>query len=147
MQLLSTTNLLDAYNDFNISRTKTLASLPPTIDPQTLINLSNAQTSDNDTDTTDSATKVSGAVEASSSPSSSSDMSSQLYNLVDKYGPVIIGLLAGNVLIGVLLCIIGLTVCLRGHVRAGATTRNIGSSYAPVRFKEAEAFEAREYHD
>ena len=144
MQMLSTTNLDDAYVDFNISRSKALSTLPPTLDPQTLIDLSNAETSNNDTD---SATKVSGAVEASSSPSASSDMSSQLYNLVDKYGPIIIGLLAGNVLIGVLLCIIGLTVCLRGHVRSGAKTRNIGSSYAPVRFKEAEAYEAREYHD
>lgn len=150
MQLISTTNLDEAWPDFNISRGNALASLPPLIDPATLVYLSNTDTSDNDTDTDDSATKVSGAVESSSSPtpSADSDASSKLYNLVDKYGPVILGLLAGNLLVGILLFIIGLTMCVRGHMRSGAKTRSVNPSYTPVRFKEAEAYDAREtYHD
>ena len=145
VQLLSTTDLNEAYTDFNASRSAALANLPPTISPADLVRIANSQSTDDTTDdSAASPTKVSGAAEAAT-PSSSSD--SSLYNLVDKYGPVIIGLLAGNLLIGILLVIIGLAACLRGHVRAGAQSRNIGSSYAPVRFKEAEAYEAREYHD
>ena len=150
VQLISTTDLDEAWPDFKASRAKALAAVPQTIDPATLVQLANSD-SDNSTSTDDN---ISGADSTSSpvstptaAPSENSD--DKLYSLVEKYGPVVIGLLAGNILIGVLLCIIGLTACMRGVVKGGAKTRNIGSSYAPVRFKEAEAHGDREseYHD
>lgn len=143
VQLLPTTVLDDAYADFNISRSTALAALPPTISPADLVDIANSQSTDDSAASSSSPTKVSGG--AAEATTGSTD--SALYSLVDKYGPVVIGLLAGNLLVGVLLLIVGLAACLRGHVRSGAKARDIGSSYAPVRFKEAEADEAREYRD
>lgn len=136
VQLVPTTDAEFAWYDFSVSRAKALKQLPPTMDPAALVKLASQS---------DDGSAASGAVE--STPGSGS--SDQLYGLVDKYGPVIIGLLAGNILVGVLLCIIGLAACLRGHVRAGAT-RSVNSSYAPVRVKEAEAMgyaDRDAYHD
>ena len=147
VQLLSTTDLNEALPDFNKSRGATLAALPPTIAPIDLVNIANNQSTDG---SAAAPTRLSGAAEASPTSSSSTsggDASAQLYSLVDKYGPVVLGLLAGNLLVGILLLIVALAACVRGRVRSGATTRNIGPSYAPVRFKESEAYEAREYHD
>ena len=73
--------------------------------------------------------------DVASGPSSSSD-NGALVSLLDKYGPVVIGLLAGNMLIMTVLCIIALVACTRGVVRSGARTRSIPSNYAPVSFKD-----------
>ena len=100
--------------------------------------------------------RVSGALDASGTPApapagtdASATAATQLLGLVDKYGPVIVGLLAGNLLVGLLLCLIGLAACLRSRVRTGVQSRSINPSYAPVRVKDAEQpFEVRaEYHD
>ena len=48
---------------------------------------------------------------------------------------------AGSILVGVLLCAIALAACMRRG--AAARSRSINSSYAPVRFKEAEAHDDR----
>lgn len=182
VQLISTTDLDAAWPDFAASRAQTLAALPQTIDPATLVNLVNGDDGDTTDDSVAGADNVTSSISASSSsPSSSSpssaavfttivassaavratssptgaastgnDADDKLYALVDKYGPVVIGLLVGNILVGVLLCAIALTVCLRGVVKGGAQTRNVNSSYAPVRFKEAEAHgdsHSHSYHD
>lgn len=152
MQLLSTTNLDTAWPDFTASRAAALEQLPETIDPQQLIDIYTASTGNstgsasiNRPGATIKNFGASGAVETTDS--SSND---KLTSLVEKYGPIILGLLAGNLVIGIVLCIIGLVTCLRSVVKSGATTRSIGPSYAPVRFKEAEAYGAGEretYHD
>jgi saccharopepsin len=78
--------------------------------------------------------------------SSSGDDSSsaQLVSLAEKYGPVVLGLLAGNVLIGVALVAIGLVMCMR---RGTGKTRSVSPTYAPVRFKEADSGLDGNYHD
>ncbi|KAI0084523.1 aspartic peptidase domain-containing protein [Irpex rosettiformis] len=81
---------------------------------------------------------------ADSSSPSSSDSSSQLLSLVKQYGPVIIGLLAGNILIGIILVAVGLASCLR---KQGGKTRSVGATYAPVRFKEVESTGEDGYRD
>lgn len=55
---------------------------------------------------------------------------------LDKYGPAIIGLLAANFAVMLLLCIIALVACTRGAIRRGARTRSLPSSYAPVSFRD-----------
>ncbi|THG99797.1 hypothetical protein EW026_g2607 [Hermanssonia centrifuga] len=148
VQLISTTNQGEALTDFAATRAQVLKSLPPTIDPATFLDIYTG--GDGSPAVGDVA---SGALDASDStpsavPAGSDSSSDRLNSLVEKYGPIIIGLLAGNALIGVLLCIIALTVCLRGVVKSGARSRNINPTYAPVRFKEAEAAEDRmAYHD
>lgn len=93
----------------------------------------------------------SGALEAleaqlpAASTSQSSD--SKLTSLVEKYGPVVLGLLAGNVLIGLLLCILGLMTCLRVVVKSGVKIRSISPSYAPVRAKEEGSGADEKYFD
>ena len=85
--------------------------------------------------------KGTGVPSLSGSAVDSSDSSSQLYDLVKKNGPIIIGLLAGNVIIGLLLLIVGLVMCFKGIFRPSTKSRSIRSTYAPVRFKDAEAAE------
>ncbi|KAJ3552575.1 hypothetical protein NM688_g4082 [Phlebia brevispora] len=151
VQLLPTTDLDEALPDFLASRANVLSSMPPELSPSTFLYYAiQTMSSSNDEDI------VSGAIDAasassstptpssssiptpSSSPSSSDD---KLYSLVTKYGPVVVGLLAGNVIIGIVLCLIGLFTCVKTVVKSGARTRNVASTYAPVRFKEAEAAE------
>lgn len=161
MQMLPTTSPSEAYADFVASRAKTLASLPQEIDPNTLVGILEGGDGSSSTNSTGSNSKVNpntkkpsttnsdfgamGAVEEST-PTASSDSTDKLTSLVEKYGPVIIGLLAGNLLIGAILCVIGVMTCLRAVVKSGAKSRSINPSYAPVRFKEAEALEDREVY-
>ena len=69
----------------------------------------------------------------STDPSSDSDA---VASLLDKYGPVVIGLLAGNILVMSLLLIIALVACTRGTIRGGAKSRSLPTNYAPVSFKD-----------
>jgi len=124
VQLLSTTDPDAAWAEFLTARAKTLKSLPPTMDPSQLIDIVGGGS--------DGAAQgaLSGAVADDSTDDSS------LTSLVKHYGPLVIGLLAGNLLIGLLLLIVGVTVCVRGVVRGGAKSRSVGATYAPVRFKD-----------
>ena len=129
MQLLSTTDPDEAWTDFYQSRTEALRSLPPALDLQAAISSTSLTSGTNPSG--------SAAIEGHLSSSSSSD--SQLTSLVEKYGPIIIGLLAGNVVIGAILCVVGLAICMRSVVKGGARAGNVRSSYAPVQVKEEEA--------
>ncbi|KAA1466890.1 acid protease [Dentipellis sp. KUC8613] len=61
------------------------------------------------------------------SDSGSSNDITPLLERLDKYGPAVLGLLAGNIIVGVALCILGFTLCRRRD------RRTINPSYAPVR--------------
>lgn len=63
-----------------------------------------------------------------------SDSDSTLSDIT-KYGYIIIGLLSGNILVGLALFAIMLAVC----IRRGGRARQLKQSYAPVAFKDAEA--------
>ncbi|TFY62022.1 hypothetical protein EVG20_g6851 [Dentipellis fragilis] len=82
---------------------------------------------------------------ALSDSGSSSDVTPLLQRL-DKYGPVVLGLLAGNIIVGIALCILGFSFCMKRD------RRTISPSYAPVRetvapnFEHAESF-INKYHD
>lgn len=77
--------------------------------------------------------EVAGAVAGLSSPSTSSNDTSAVTSPLDKYGPVVIGLLAANLAVMLLLTSISLVACLR---KRGPTSRSVSSSYAPVSFRE-----------
>ncbi|EKM58859.1 uncharacterized protein PHACADRAFT_86559, partial [Phanerochaete carnosa HHB-10118-sp] len=159
MQLLSVTQEDTAWVDFERSRMETMMVLGNYIDPAViqqfpggLDNLSQqlnglAPAPTNGTNSTSSSSgasgssadneadgesRVLGAVE-SSSPSSDSD---SVVSRLDKYGPVIIGLLGANVGVMLLLWVISLVVCTRGVMRRGVQTRNLPANYAPVSFKD-----------
>lgn len=79
--------------------------------------------------------KVEGAAVLDAVSSSSTDSYSSVVSLLDRYGPVVIGLLAGNLVIMLLLCIIALVACTRGAIRGGAKTRS-APTYVPVAFRD-----------
>ena len=148
VQLLSTTNLNEALPEFIEARNLALASLPPQLPPLELARVINGTRVSSDGSAGDSGDLAENSVGGdTSAPSASGGVSDpttssgQLYSLVEKYGPVVIGLLAGNTLIGVVLCVISLFVCMKRAGRSRARTRTLESTYVPVRFKEADAAE------
>ncbi|KIP07540.1 hypothetical protein PHLGIDRAFT_35388 [Phlebiopsis gigantea 11061_1 CR5-6] len=165
IQLLSTTNESDAWTDFLVSRSTALAATPFVVDPNILAQIPGAldsitselglgaPPSPPDADSTSSsvasvvpstasprasASAASGALAdvaggVTADPSSNSDA---VASLLDKYGPVVIGLLAGNILVMSLLLIIALVACMRGTIRGGAKSRSLPANYVPVSFKD-----------
>ena len=156
VQLLPTTDLDIALPEFVIARDQSLASLPAPLPPALLLQLFINSSRGNSSSSADdlngpTARSMSGVLDGTNPSASVTDATSsdaQLYPLVEKYGPVIVGLLAGNIVLGVVLCVFGLFVCL-DIVRSGARTRTVAPTYVPVRYKDAEAAEEGEmqYHD
>ncbi|KAI0804714.1 aspartic peptidase domain-containing protein [Irpex lacteus] len=153
IQLLPLTNQSDAWSDFLETRKANLKSLPRAPPIYELRLLLAEQSDDGSSDSTDSSTTddsstqhlttSGGGAKAALADDTTSD-NSQLVSLVEKYGPVIIGLLAGNILIGVLLLVVGIATCLR---KQSVKARSISPSYAPVRFKEADSGLDSSYRD
>lgn len=128
VQLLSTTQRDASWTEFQQARALALKSLPTALDPAELLKIASGAAAD---DTSGNAqVKTTGGI------SSGDESDSDLTSLVKKYGPLVVGLLAGNLLVGILLFFIGLAVCVKGVVRGGAKTKSIGSSYTPVSFKD-----------
>lgn len=136
IQVLALTDPEDALADFNRSRSAALAQSPPEATFEIL--QQEVQAANNSTTTSTS---------SKSSPTSNgkavenavqSDDLQDSASVVDKfnaYGPAIIGLLSGNLLVGIILCAIGLSVCIKRGASVGSASRS-APIYAPVRFKE-----------
>ncbi len=124
--MLSTTNASTMWSEFQTERAATLAQLPPTVEPSVIIQYEGGGPSSTGTPDGDALAKLSGAV-STDGTSSASDGESWL----SKYGTVVLGLLGANLLVGVVLLAVSLTMCVRG-----VKGRSAGSRYAPVRFKE-----------
>lgn len=76
-----------------------------------------------------------GAVVENALAGSDDDASDNTDTLSNIFGPVVIGLLSGNLLVGIVLCGIGLSVCVRKGASSGVSRRT-APTYAPVRVKE-----------
>lgn len=157
VQLVSTTDFASALPDFRASRSKALASLPPTIAPATLVKALGPASGSaaSSSDAAASGALAGGDASSSAAPSSggaaanasgvpywiTNDMlaaevkagaySQYTFDLLNKWGPYVVGLLAANVFVGLLVFVVGIATC----VRRGGVTRNPGASYTPVRFK------------
>lgn len=150
IQMLSTTDPGDAWLDFQLTKMALVPILSPVVDPEvlalfprTLESLTKkyglALPSDSDDDSSSNDNKTSPAAagalagaNAATSSGSGGDKST-VTALLDKYGPVVIGLLAGNLVVALLLVVIGLVAWMR---RDRAKSRRIPTDYAPVSFKE-----------
>ncbi|KZT21091.1 acid protease [Neolentinus lepideus HHB14362 ss-1] len=145
--LATTTDLTEAKKDFEYSRAKALESLPPAISPAQYLALVKSLQSGNDSSSGDSEVSVDGSdaqvLNAESSSGSSSAGWTVLADKFDHYGSALVGLLAVNLLIGVILCAIGFTMCIRRGAKQGTPTRAINPSYVPVRLPKADD---NEYH-
>ncbi|KAL4250345.1 peptidase A1 family protein [Abortiporus biennis] len=140
-QLLSTTDPVQGYAEFTPARATALKSLPLEVEPSKIIKamtvLANANT--NTTSTSMSLNSTTAAViGAVAEGDLAGDNISGLSSTVNRYGPVVIGLLAANLLVGLLLLIIGISAFLRGVISKGGKSRSVASTYAPVRFKDPE---------
>lgn len=115
--LATTTDTADAHKDFQYSRFQMLKNLPPTLTPDeyiTLLNsvLANSETSSASKGGNRDAELLSAESASSSDPSGWNTIAKKL----DHYGPAVLGLLAGNLLIGVILAVIGISLCVRRGV-------------------------------
>ncbi|GJE94322.1 acid protease [Phanerochaete sordida] len=82
---------------------------------------------------------VAGAIADADPSRAASNADTGTVSLLNKYGPIVIGLLAANVVVMTLLCIIGLIACTRGALRGSSKMRSIAPSYAPVAFRDKQA--------
>lgn len=130
VQMLSVTNPATMWSEFQNERAATLAQLPPTVDPAVIIQYEGGSNSGPPNSSTspdgDSLARLSGAV-STDGTSSPSDSDSWL----SKYGTIVLGLLGANLLVGIVLLAVSLTMCVRGM-----KGRSVGSRYTPVRFKD-----------
>jgi len=130
IQLLAKTDMSKATSDYASSRQNALKNYTdPELSPLQLVKLILT-----DSDSGDSASDVSvdNKDETRLAESSSSDS-----NLVASYGPAIIGLLAANIVIGLILIALGILQCIRRGTSSEARTLN--PHYVPVRNKVEES--------
>ena len=126
--MLSTTNTSSMWQEFHDERTATLAELPPTLDPAAIIQAEkDYQTFQSESGQRDEDLHSTGIGAAAVSDDDDFNRSSW----EDKYGNIALGLLAANLLVGVVLLAVTVTMCVRG-----VKGKSVGSRYAPVRSKE-----------
>ncbi|KAJ7684358.1 aspartic peptidase domain-containing protein [Mycena polygramma] len=116
VQLLADTVTDQAAIDFVTVQASFLQNGPPELAPQDIINLFDGPSSGSSS-------------VAAGSGNLAGDSSSSTNSTVTKYGPLVIGLLAANLAILLLVAVLGIL----SFVRNGGST---GPSYQPVRFKE-----------
>ncbi|KAJ7915462.1 aspartic peptidase domain-containing protein, partial [Mycena leptocephala] len=160
VQFLSQTNEWQASNDFRRVRRRRLAKSPPEIAPADLVLLFDGfflSGASNPSSGSSNSSSSSGSGSSNSGSGSSSDSSScpqtttisgkvsvdladngsssTTGSQIDKYAPIIIGLLSANLLILFVLAFLG----VMGFVRRGrkiGQTRAVNPQYTPVRLKE-----------
>ncbi|KAI0652538.1 aspartic peptidase domain-containing protein [Trametes meyenii] len=132
VQMLPVTERETAWAEWLSVRAQTLMASPPALPPAILQALpdpsDNSTSSASDSDSESEAGSVSGALSTSDSDGGDSDKDS----FVKKYGPLAVGLLGANLVLGVFVLGVVLAMCVRGV--KGKTS---GPRYAPVRVKEA----------
>ena len=160
--MISTTDSATMWADFHTNRTATLDQLPLPLDPASIIHYeggsdpSDPATTSSPTSTTSTSFPTSTTSGSSSSTSSTratqapDSLAANLSGAVstdgsplagndswgNKYGNVVLGLLAANLAVGVALLAVVVTMCVRRKERSGP-----GSRYTPVRFKDPEPLE------
>ncbi|TFY76162.1 hypothetical protein EWM64_g7851 [Hericium alpestre] len=138
IQLLKLTDQDKAWAEFFDVRKQTLKTYPPEPSLDKVRQYLDADSSsgdgmsDGNGDDKNSDDSQNAAIQGGASSDDSDSSMSQLLDKLDKYSPIVIGLLAGNVIIGLLLCAIALATC----IHRGASTKRVGPTYAPVRFKD-----------
>ncbi|KAA1469080.1 acid protease [Dentipellis sp. KUC8613] len=150
VQLLALSIADDILDDYAKSRAQALSQLPPlaTIDA-IKAELANHKSDLPSETSSDYASWPTSASASAGTPSSSgvskdeklsnalvdtdgSDAASQVLSKVDTFGPVVVGLLAGNVLIGLVLLVLGVCLCIRRGRTVGASPRGFNSAYVSV---------------
>ncbi|KIM38854.1 hypothetical protein M413DRAFT_447551 [Hebeloma cylindrosporum] len=163
MQLLSQIDSAKAVAQVASIRGKTMSTLPPEMDPATLVGILMAGGGDNPTPT---ATDVIGAPTSTGvngNETRPGDLTSKKgtnlvsgsdgafsYTIDDetvkKYGLIVICLLGANLLIGLILLVFGVLGCIRRGSSRAASTRTVAPHYVPVKsLDHDEAYTAPSY--
>lgn len=133
IQFLPVTNPEDAWTDFKQYRAQSLVTMPPEANyTREVAYCQHASCGSGD----ESKSSLDGKEVADAVDDSAKSDDTRVVSLMKQYGIAVLGLLAGNVVIGLVLCIIGLVACLKAK---NTPSRIINPSYTPVCFKEPES--------
>lgn len=146
VQLLSITNKNDAWADFLQTRALNSLSFPPEIDVSAAVSFIQSTTASSSSvpppSTSADAGEESGSLHDVPSGKLVNDLAAgnpvdttHILSLVKEYGMAALGLLAGNIVVGVALCYITLVACSRSRKMQ---SKSLSPSYAPVQFKDVE---------
>ncbi|TBU55658.1 acid protease [Dichomitus squalens] len=131
VQMVSTVDVYSAPNEFEDFLSELRSNAPPSLEPSVFVTkqLSPSLTGGTNA-STDSSVRGSLATDAVATSSGSSN------GLDKKWGTIALALLAANLLVGIILLIVVLTMCVRGM--KGRRMSNPDSRYhaVPVKFKE-----------
>jgi saccharopepsin len=152
MQLLSEVDAAKAAAQVASIRGKTLATLPPEMDPATLIGLLGGSAT---VPTPTASDVIGGPTTTDSTKSTSTSKANSLAaghgnnvydnDTVKHYGLIVIGLLGANLLIGLVLIAFAVVGCIRRGTSRKAASRNL--DYAPVKNVDLDhAFNAPSYN-
>ncbi|KAI1782559.1 aspartic peptidase domain-containing protein [Ganoderma leucocontextum] len=148
VQMISTTDSATMWADFHANRTATLAQLPLPLDPALIVQYEaggSTSTADSDSATptatsssgpsqaADTLAKLSGAV-GSTGETSSAGLGDDSWG--NKYGKAVLALLAANLVVGIAVLVVTLTMCVRWRKPGRSVRASSGSRYVPVQFKE-----------
>lgn len=138
--MLSTTDTSKMWAEFHAERSADLSKLPPEVDPALIVEFDKAQAAAAPDPDMMQNFNVAGASENDNNNSGDRSAGD---SWGEKYGMVALGLLGANLLVGVVLLGVTITMCVRG-MKGRASAR-----YAPVRFKDGDDFErgAAKYSD
>jgi len=162
IQLLSEVDPVKANEQVTTIRGRTLSTLPPEIDPTTLVRILQGGGSSTVTGLTPSATDVippaaTGVNGDESRPGDSKSKGATFVSdsgdsftiddgTIKKYGLIVICLLGANVLIGLILIVFGILGCIRRGSSRKAATRAVAPQYTPVKSLDYdEAYAAPSY--
>jgi len=120
MQFLAETDPKTARTEALNSRKSTLAQMSPELSPQEFLNGLESAT-------------------GSSAPDTSPDKHTDSESAVEKYAPAVIGLLAANLLIGLVLVALAMVGCVRRGVKGAP--KPLSQRYVPVGLKEEDSMD------
>jgi saccharopepsin len=125
MQLLAETDPKTAPGEAVAARQSTLSHLAPELSPEEISQIAGSQT----------------PVVASTSTDLSESGSQTDVQAVEKYAPLVIGLLGGNLLIGLILVVLGVLNFVRRGTKGTTKSSAARTRYAPVGTKEEESLD------
>lgn len=147
--MLSKTRTASGWIEFLRDRALAVSRSPHVVDPLVLRYIDSKKfgsVSGDEVKSGSSRSAVAGSLadDASSTPPSTAPDS---LNILTKYGPVVIGLLAGNLLVMTVLCVIAGVALTRGALRNRTQMRRISATYAPVGVKIKVSEEDAEFNE
>ncbi|KAG9221782.1 hypothetical protein CCMSSC00406_0006725 [Pleurotus cornucopiae] len=134
IQLLPTTNSKEAWAEFTAIRAKALEGTVELAPSELRILAMQDNTDDHHPDAPiDEASKISGVLATSDD---ADHIEGAAAGAIQRYAPVVIGLLSGNLLILVVICVLGLYFCIS---KGGRNGKSAPANYHPVKLQKGDS--------